>query len=249
MCLKLFASLLRDTRHATRLLSIAFPLLLIWTAGCSSTGYLAARGRDAADIFTFTVGAGDGAKVRVGPLQVAAVKNADLVGLRGGEFFADGDGLVMNDERYAPLPLFGVRNRYSRRERLRRALATGRPMKQGEQEQSSSGEARLEQNWITSRSKWTRLFGEEGFSHGLNSVSSRRNKNVLAKSPAPIVAIGATAPYYTQIEIVAGLLLTVRAGVNPGELLDFLLGWTGIDIYGDDSHSSVSSFARETPSN
>jgi len=27
---------------------------------------------------------------------------------------------------------------------------------------------------------------------------------------------------------------TVRLGFNPGELLDFILGWTTIDIYGDD---------------
>jgi len=42
------------------------------------------------------------------------------------------------------------------------------------------------------------------------------------------------APCYTQIEAVFGLGFTVRAGFNPGELLDFLLGWFGIDIYGDD---------------
>ena len=40
--------------------------------------------------------------------------------------------------------------------------------------------------------------------------------------------------YYTDIECVAGFLLLIRIGFNPGELLDFLLGWTTLDIYDDD---------------
>jgi len=40
--------------------------------------------------------------------------------------------------------------------------------------------------------------------------------------------------YFTQIEIVAGLGGTIRLGFNPGELLDFILGWTTIDIFNDD---------------
>jgi len=40
--------------------------------------------------------------------------------------------------------------------------------------------------------------------------------------------------YYTQIEATGGLLGTVRLGFNPGELLDFIFGWTTIDIYNDD---------------
>ncbi len=41
--------------------------------------------------------------------------------------------------------------------------------------------------------------------------------------------------YYTQLEVAAGALLVgARVGFNPGELLDFLLGWTTLDIYGDD---------------
>ena len=39
---------------------------------------------------------------------------------------------------------------------------------------------------------------------------------------------------WTQIEVAAGLLGGVRLGFNPGELLDFLLGFFGVDLYGDD---------------
>ncbi len=38
----------------------------------------------------------------------------------------------------------------------------------------------------------------------------------------------------TQIEIAGGVGRTFRLGFNPGELLDFILGWTTLDIYNDD---------------
>ena len=41
-------------------------------------------------------------------------------------------------------------------------------------------------------------------------------------------------PYYTQAEVAVGLGGTVRLGVNAGELVDFLLGWTTLDIFSDD---------------
>jgi len=40
--------------------------------------------------------------------------------------------------------------------------------------------------------------------------------------------------YNTQIEVAVGLGGTLRLGFNPGELVDFILGWTTIDIYSDD---------------
>ncbi|XDD49669.1 hypothetical protein AB3N59_14900 [Leptospira sp. WS92.C1] len=39
---------------------------------------------------------------------------------------------------------------------------------------------------------------------------------------------------YTRLGVSAGLYLGLRAEVNPGELLDFLLGFLGVDIYDDD---------------
>lgn len=41
-------------------------------------------------------------------------------------------------------------------------------------------------------------------------------------------------PQYTELEGVIGLGPTLRLGINPGELLDFLIGWIGFDIYNDD---------------
>lgn len=43
------------------------------------------------------------------------------------------------------------------------------------------------------------------------------------------------APRYTQIEVFAGIHAGgIRLGLNPGELLDLLLGWCFLDLYGDD---------------
>ena len=39
---------------------------------------------------------------------------------------------------------------------------------------------------------------------------------------------------WTQIEVAAGLLGGIRLGFNPGELLDFIMGFLGLDLYGDD---------------
>jgi hypothetical protein len=64
-----------------------------------------------------------------------------------------------------------------------------------------------------------------------------RDKSYEASSQIPCVTThvaGSQAHYCTQIEVVAGLGGTLRLGFNPGELLDFLLGWTTLDLYGDD---------------
>ena len=40
--------------------------------------------------------------------------------------------------------------------------------------------------------------------------------------------------YATAIEAAAGAVIGVRLGLHPGELVDFVLGWTTLDIFGDD---------------
>lgn len=50
---------------------------------------------------------------------------------------------------------------------------------------------------------------------------------------------GHSAYYYSQVEIGVGVFFGPRVGVNPGEFLDFVLGWFGVDLYGDDYHSKL----------
>ena len=47
------------------------------------------------------------------------------------------------------------------------------------------------------------------------------------------------APYWTNIEVSGSLGFGFRVGFNPGELLDFILGFTTLDIYGDDIISNT----------
>jgi len=54
-------------------------------------------------------------------------------------------------------------------------------------------------------------------------------------SPLPLCYTSGLRPnQYTQVELAGGLLATLRLGFNPGELVDFVLGWTTLDIYRDD---------------
>lgn len=40
--------------------------------------------------------------------------------------------------------------------------------------------------------------------------------------------------YLTQLELAGGLGVTLRLGINPGEIIDFFAGIFGFDIYLDD---------------
>ena len=43
-----------------------------------------------------------------------------------------------------------------------------------------------------------------------------------------------------DVEVAFGFWHTLRLGFNPGELLDFILGWTTIDIFNDDLEAKTS---------
>ena len=81
-----------------------------------------------------------------------------------------------------------------------------------------------------------------------NSLLTLRNKQYRARSPFgtstdllsndKLFKGGGkfvSPHYYTQIEVSAGVAGGVKVGFNPGELLDFVLGWFGLDIFSDDA--------------
>jgi hypothetical protein len=168
---------------------------------------------DAADILTLTMGIGAGVKGRVGPLQVAAINNADLIGLRAGQWLSNGNDMDENSEMYSPFPISSWVEPESREgsmvgPRVRTALPS----------------------W------WKRSapFGRELFKYGVRSPAAFRGKEIESHSPLPIWVMDRSPAFYTQVEVSGGLLFTGRVGFNAGELLDFLLGWAGADIYDDD---------------
>ena len=153
-------------------------------AGCSSPRlYFADRRRDAADLFTATVGSGSGIKAEVGPLNLGLpVCHVDSErGWRGGR--------LLRDSNY-----------------------------------------KVEEDWLL-------CCGVEEFALLVPSYEDR-GKSISFGHGFPFVPHSpwshGNPAKYTQIELIAGLGRTLRFGFNPGELLDFILGWFTIDIYGDD---------------
>ena len=53
--------------------------------GCASSGIMADRRRDAADIFNCSLGFGLGAAARVGPVKTGVIAEGDIAGHRGGQ--------------------------------------------------------------------------------------------------------------------------------------------------------------------
>ena len=169
------------TGHGTRLLAMAFLAAAAMTSGCA-THYAGDRGRDAADIFTLTVGTGAGAKARVGPFQAGVLDQRDRFGLRG--------GTVDSFER----PVGGTYNRDIQAGIVGRERFDGRPEVIGDREKDFD----------------TRTVA-------MVSAPSRHN-----------------AAYYGQVEVVLAPMVSIRAGFNVVELADFLAGFFGVDILGDD---------------
>jgi hypothetical protein len=176
-------------------------LLLVGMTGCA-TPYMRDRGRDAADIFTLTVGGlGAGARVRAGPIHCGIIANLGDIGLRGGAIMETIGGICNPNE----LEFIGY-----------------------------GSEMFCPVNFPDDMTANYRLDtkGYEATSHTVPFVTTELFKSDLL-GPEKARPTG-LHPYWTQIEMQAGFLVMFRLGFNPGELLDFLLGWAKIDIYKDD---------------
>jgi hypothetical protein len=91
----------------------------------------------------------------------------------------------------------------------------------------------MEMNNLIIPASWEGV--ETAFAVEFMECANARDKGYGAISEIPFITTRKCNPaYYSQIEVEGGLGVTVRLGFNPGELLDFLLGWTSLDIYGDD---------------
>jgi hypothetical protein len=189
------ARLQREGEHDVRFesmkkviqLAVFLPLASL-AVGCASP-YMIDRGRDAADIFTATVGAGLGAKARVGPVNTGLYAGLGSQGIRGGS--------ILDGMRPVPPPP---------------------PVSKLSQIPNSADYDIL-------------LWGEEQLD---DPLLDPRGKNFNATPVLPFLRISRAPSYYTQCDITIGLIYSTRLGFNPGELLDFILGWTTIDIFTDD---------------
>jgi hypothetical protein len=192
-----------------------FALLLLCVGiGGSGCAYLKDRGNDALDTFTVAGGVGGGAKVRIGFLQTGFLMNLDELGMRYGKFFKGwGDG------GHPTLDIDFL---------VSRAEDSALPHDARGKEYSSGGGIAVED-----------IVGDNSWAYGywIFSGVDRDDAKRYAERVNEVNGFYFPHPHYTAIEVCAGWGGTLRLGVNPGELLDFILGWTTLDIYGDDINS------------
>ena len=181
-------------------------LAALLASGCASTkAYFADRGRDVGDIVSLSVGEGAGAKVRVSALSFGFLYDGSVAGLRTGSLFAGRPGDYAYDVQF-----FCCNNEY-----------VGPPgswernkqyhVKQGLGIGDDGGERVGDVDWCL--------------------VPPMCLGPMV---PGPLSVKPSRLHYYTQIDAVVGVGGTLRVGVNPGELLDLLLGVVGIDFMKDD---------------
>ncbi|HOX06910.1 MAG TPA: hypothetical protein PK280_10950 [Planctomycetota bacterium] len=191
-----------------RLFSAVLLLAMVFAgSGCvSAGGYFGDRWADAKDVFTASVGTGGGAKARVGPLQVGAFYNSDLGGLRGGTAFWSGEGFGKRAHAISDMAI---------------PVPVPRLVGHGIYIPCTS--------WENFDPRIPRP------NAACDQTAVERGKDFDAFFPyVPLLSLSESPHYYTQLEVAAGVGGTLRLGFNPGELLDLLLGWTNVDIYGDD---------------
>jgi len=197
-------------------LRLIFTLAVVVTLTGCSTPYMIDRRRDAADIFTIGVGVGLGAKARVGPIQTGLLGDIDLVALRGG---AVGVFIPVPDDL--------------------QLLVTGQELfwpvaPLGLPDPEPDG------NVFEKRGKmfYTKFdFKHPFWHHVVKDENAAYYCHHVAEDERALY-------YYTQIELVGALVGSVRVGFNPGELVDFILGWTTIDIFNDDIETRKTKAAK-----
>ena len=69
---------------------------------------------------------------------------------------------------------------------------------------------------------------------GSYPAACNRPRPSVRRRPQKEYATYSPVPFFTQVEVALGLGGTCRLGFNIGELVDFLLGWGGKDIFNDD---------------
>ncbi|MFO1524078.1 MAG: hypothetical protein U1G05_19045 [Kiritimatiellia bacterium] len=204
--------------------------------GCASS-YLADRARDGADIFTASAGYGAGARGRVGPLSLGLYAGAGSAGLRGGQVLAGnpvpnpGGTLLEKPNSLGIQFLTFMEEEFTDPSvRPRGKLIVQKP--------DIGFSPRSDPTILTSPPMI-----QTDFTAPINFMVLNQAETApfwlapLPPQPAfKQMAAQAVFPlsYYTQIEAEVGLVGSVRIGFNPGELLDFLLGWTTLDVFGDD---------------
>lgn len=185
-------------------------LAIVMTGACAHP-YMKDRTNDLADIVTASVGVGVGHQVRVGPVIIGLLlTTGDCRDWRYGRIYRHSRSLfVFVDER---------NERYG--------------MERGKDYNAAGG-------WgpnalFTWACDLPFLMSIDKISEELKYKTFYDNKKLRPPRNPYKMRHPVFHSYYSQIEACAGFLGTVRLGINPGEFLDFLLGWVGVDFFDDD---------------
>ena len=191
--------------------------------GCASA-YWRDRANDLGDIASVSFGAGLGVRAQAGPVATGLGAQMDVAGFRGGRFFCDRRAFDLEplgwsvDLVLASGNLFGLRPVDGSPEPYDR-IVNARGKYQGQYNPAVGGV--FVPFWLCGEVLDLDYYGPE-----------------RTESPSPLAPCLKEArpnlPTWSHLEVAAALGVGVRLGFNPGELLDFLLGFFGADLYGDD---------------
>ncbi len=192
-------------------------------AGCASA-YWRDRANDLGDIASVSFGAGLGVRARAGSLATGLGTQRDATAVRGGRFFCDRrafdleplgwsvDLVLASANIHGMRPVDGTQEPYDR-------IVNARGKYQGQYNPVVEGV--FVPFWLCGEILDLDYYGPE------------RTERTSRLAPCQKDA-RPNLPTWTHLEVAAALGVGVRLGFNPGELLDFLLGFFGADLYGDD---------------
>lgn len=232
---------------------------LLACAGCS-TGHDYWRGRldDAKDIGSFTVGLGFGVKARVGPLQVDSGYNySPVYGLRGGELLPGRmrhgrdyhveEGNIGVPWFFCNMEIFYPGRHAADRGKAYCALTPLLPVFVLSPDEHSTAYCnscswhRKRARFRAAKEKYEKLPPEERKKYPYKHVKLTEEETKAlrdkldAENPKNLPFDGRRAWYkYADIEVTAALFGGFSIGINPGEFLDLLAGFVGLDLFRDD---------------
>jgi hypothetical protein len=207
--------------------------LLILMPACSSL-YWKNRLHDSMDIFTAEVSTQSyGVALRAGPLKFGAHYKSPsgyAAGLRGGQsgryYTAEFAAAFMGADYFQSLP-FKDLEKAPKKDPEKEAAESQLPADQAATELFNPEPALpvKSEALLYKRGKEFRARSPFG-----SSIPIQQNRRLLynRKELAPFY-------YYTQLEITLGLYGGLKLGLNAGELIDFLLGFFGVDFMNDDA--------------
>jgi len=210
-------------------------LVLLFTISCSSP-YLRNRGHDALDVFTVEFQTRSyGASVRAGPVKLGLSyksPNGLDVGLRGGDFgrhsSAEFTAIAIGADYFQKNPLTDLMDKQQKTPTDQKADKDKKdntpPAIETPESEAATETPRLPVALPALRDKEFRARSPFGTTIAL------QKKTALLKKPGNFAPL----TYYTGIEVSLGLFFGIRIGLNPVEFLDAVVGWTTLDLFGDD---------------